>query len=244
MSKSQPKKEFWKLFGMYAAIAQRRCPRSRLHWLWVRARYYRAWKYYMTHSVSPLAARIPWIPFECIDYLKHLVKPGFHVFEYGSGGSTLFFASRVRKLVSVEHDPAWHAEVSRVIRDERLDHCDYRLLPPANRETRGVPDAPTFVTYTGDGFPGVTFTDYARSIEEFPDASLDMVSVDGRARNSCIFHAKPKVKPGGYLVLDNAERDDYAEGKAWMNDWPKVEFYGPAPWGEAFWQTIIWKRPL
>jgi predicted O-methyltransferase YrrM len=197
----------------------------------------------LTRDISPASARIPWIPFECLDYLKTLLRPEFRVFEYGSGGSTFFFAARTRNVVSVEHNPEWYEQVSRIIRRENLTHCDYHFLPPTERNEKPSPGLPAFVNYTADGYPDLTFLDYVRAIDVFPDGHFDLVSVDGRARNSCLFHAKPKVKPGGYLLLDNAEREEYSEGKKWMDDWSKTEFDGPGPWGEAFWQAIIWRRP-
>ena len=43
-----------------------------------------------------------------------------------------------------------------------------------------------------------------------PDASLDLVVVDGRARVECARRAMPKVKPGGLLLLDDTSRERYA----------------------------------
>ena len=44
---------------------------------------------------------------------------------------------------------------------------------------------------------------YARVLEEFPDASLDFVLVDGIFRNYCAVGSVSKVKPGGLIVVDN-----------------------------------------
>lgn len=46
-------------------------------------------------------------------------------------------------------------------------------------------------------------------IKKFPDNYFDIVLVDGRSRPSCLFHSLNKVKKGGLLVLDNAEREYY-----------------------------------
>jgi len=236
------RKNFRRIYVKSSALAQEQHPQPFLHRLCIRTRYYSAWKYYLTHAVSSLEARIPWIPFECQDYLRTLIKPSFHVFEYGSGGSTLFFAAGTQSVVSVEHDPEWYEQVSRIIRNERLTHCDCRFIPPSEPKENPA-GVPAFVNYVGGDYPNRTFLDYVRAIDSFPDASFDLVSVDGRARNSCLFHAKPKVKPGGYLLLDNAEREEYGDGRKWMDDWSRTEFYGPGPWGEAFWKAIVWRKP-
>src|SRR5882757_1229120 len=70
-------------------------------------RYYRNWKKYLAPGKSPATEKIPWICFSAIDRLKEIVRPDMSVFEYGSGGSTLFWASRVKTVVSIEHDKGW-----------------------------------------------------------------------------------------------------------------------------------------
>jgi len=51
--------------------------------------------------------RIPWISYPAIKMLEKILKPEMRVFEWGVGGSTLFFSARVRQLVSIEHDLQW-----------------------------------------------------------------------------------------------------------------------------------------
>ena len=45
---------------------------------------------------------IPWYTYPAIEYIKQLDFSDKTVFEYGSGNSTLFWAQRCKKLVSVE----------------------------------------------------------------------------------------------------------------------------------------------
>jgi len=61
--------------------------------------------------------------------------------------------------------------------------------------------------------------------------------IDGRNRNRCLGNARPHVKVGGLLCLDNSERWEYAAGRALYDDWPGVE------WGDDGWSTAIWTRP-
>ena len=53
------------------------------------------------------------------------------------------------------------------------------------------------------------YTEYVQFIDHFSDEGFDMVLVDGRARQACLIHGWPKVKIGGYLVLDNSNRKAY-----------------------------------
>ena len=59
-----------------------------------------------------LTAGWPWITFPAMRWLTSYLRPSMSVFEWGSGGSTLFFAQRVARVVSVEYDTAWSAAVT------------------------------------------------------------------------------------------------------------------------------------
>jgi hypothetical protein len=66
---------------------------------------------------------IPWMPYCFIDFLSDRIQPHFRLFEYGSGGSTTWFANRVDEVVSVEHDPEWYDRmVSSVPSNVQLIH--------------------------------------------------------------------------------------------------------------------------
>lgn len=55
---------------------------------------------------------IPWMSYPAIAYLEQLDFSDRQVFEYGAGNSTRFWAARARVVISVEHDPAWRAQVA------------------------------------------------------------------------------------------------------------------------------------
>src|SRR6266576_1205646 len=60
---------------------------------------------------SALKDRQPWMPFAARRQLARILSRGTTVFEYGAGGSTLWLADRVARVISVEHDPAWYEEM-------------------------------------------------------------------------------------------------------------------------------------
>jgi protein-L-isoaspartate O-methyltransferase len=70
------------------------------------------------------------MPFQAANWLHHYLNRNMKVFEYGSGGSTIFFAERVAEVFSVEHDSKWHAQVSRALAQRRLTNCTYELHEP------------------------------------------------------------------------------------------------------------------
>lgn len=74
--------------------------------LWVRS---------LLPGYNPLNGEVPWLTFKAKAWLESYLKPNMSVFEYGSGGSTIFLSKKVSKLISIEHDKNWYTEVSRAL---------------------------------------------------------------------------------------------------------------------------------
>lgn len=62
-------------------------------------------------SVDGQGKPIPWYSYPATEFLSHLELSSFHVFEYGSGNSTLWWASRAKQVTSVEDDETWHNRI-------------------------------------------------------------------------------------------------------------------------------------
>jgi len=181
----------------------------------------------------------PWLVFKAIYWLNNYLGPNMHVFEYGSGGSTIFFSGRVKKVVSVEHDCNWYKEVSSVLNKKNILNCEYYLFAPE----RITGEAPEYSdkSYTSTAIKGFSFEKYVKSIEKYPDKSFDLVSIDGRARVPCVSHAIKKVRPGGYLLLDNADRKIYRQALLLLSGHKETRFSGIGPYNLHCWRTSIWK---
>lgn len=135
--------------------------------------------------------------------LERLIGAGprpFDIFEWGSGGSTIWFAQKeVGRVVTVEHKPAWHQQILEAARFRGLTIEAHLRLPapsPGCRHSAGHPASE----------PDMDFSAYA-AIE----GSYDLILVDGRARVMCFRNALGHVREGGYLVLHDSERPSYAE---------------------------------
>lgn len=194
-------------------------------------------------SQNPLKDKVPWITFEAQSWLKEYLSKNMVVFEYGSGGSTLFFSKRVKKLISVEHDNIWYSRVFDILKDENISNCTYLLFKP-QLAFDNQPDFtdPYGFTSNSPEYTNMSFETYVKTLDKFPDNSFDLVFIDGRTRPSCILHALDKVRPGGFLMLDNSEREYYLAGIKLLADWKRTDFFGPGPYGRYFWQTSIWKK--
>ena len=187
---------------------------------------------------------VPWINFAARDALERALGKSDKVFEFGSGGSTVFFARRVGELTSIEYDPGWYETIRLTL--ERLDSRNWTYkLKPATRESQAARDSARQV-YISDvpGFEEMSFAAFASSIDEYPDAYFDWVLIDGRVRVGCFLHAHRKLRIGGHLVLDDAQRDRYRAVHAATQaaNWPVRRYHGPGPKSNSFWETAIWTK--
>jgi predicted O-methyltransferase YrrM len=175
---------------------------------------------------------LPWITYEAQRALERIITPEMRVFEYGSGGSTLYFARRVAELVSVEHDPYWHAKLQALV-GNRAE----LILAPSTDE------APGDYASTRERYLGESFRAYAEAIDRFPDGYFDLLLIDGRARPSCFRHGRPKVRAGGWIMLDNSDRVEYASVVSAARDagWAEGRYAGPSGHTTRFTQTTIWR---
>src|SRR5215510_13313424 len=78
----------------------------------------------LTHNLlngkTPLDLELPWFSYSAIDFLETFLKAEMNVFEYGSGGSTLFFSQRAAKVYSVEDNVKWYDWVSLRLREKKI----------------------------------------------------------------------------------------------------------------------------
>jgi hypothetical protein len=127
----------------------------------------------------------PWLTPGAVEFCEAVLRPDMVGVEFGSGRSTAWFAGRLARLTSVEHNPEWFARVKGGLELAGVHNVDYRFVPP---EPAGAPaDHPR----------------YAAVLGEFPDDSLDLVVIDGHYRDACLALAPPKLKPGGLLLVDD-----------------------------------------
>lgn len=198
---------------------------------WSNLRYLARWKRALRPGANSLDGRTAWISFPAIDALNRLLKPTDRVFEYGGGGSTLFWLDRVAEVVTVEHDAQWYAALEKRMQQEGGARWTGLLVPPTPGTLVPGPDPaePAHFASTDEASQGFHYRDYVQAIDRFPDGHFDVLMIDGRARTSCLARATPKLKRGGLLVLDNAERTHYTERNAAVLQGFEVVLAGMAP---------------
>lgn len=206
-------------------------------------KHYLEWETLRDGKTNTLEFGLPWYTYSAIDWLKGYLKPDMKVFEWGSGGSTIFYAAKVQEVVSVEHDPVWYKDVAKKIRKDKLKNAKALLIEPKKSSIKLASSKPGDYRSANAWMNKLDFKTYCTYIEKFADESFNLVAVDGRARTSCVLEGIPKVKSGGYLLLDNSDRERYESGTALMKGWERTDFTGPLPYIDDFLRTSIFKKP-
>lgn len=159
---------------------------------------------------------IPWFTYPAIAFIEEkLAQRPLKIFEYGSGNSTKWFASRVASIYSVENDSDFYVEMQP------------QLAPIEN------------VTYEL-----VTLEDgYSRKILDFNN-EFDVIIVDGRERVECTKNTLDALAEGGVIIFDNSDRKRYQEAYDFLreNGFKQIDFVGPGPLVYAAWKTSVFYR--
>lgn len=129
----------------------------------------------------------PWLTPKAIKYLDAWIKSDHIAAEFGSGSSTIWLAKRVAVLTSVEHDQNWYMKVSQMLNDCGLENVNYILASEISSDYENVDES-----------------DYLKKAIDLPENKLDLALVDGKHRSQCSNILINKLRPGGLLIIDNA----------------------------------------
>jgi hypothetical protein len=127
---------------------------------------------------------LPWLGYRAIQQLNHLIQPDWKMIEFGSGLSTVWFSQRCRQVVSVENCAEWHDKVSQDLHRRNIKNVEYLFK---------------------------TQDDYS-ALPEYKDEQFEFILVDGSERAKCAATAVKRLKPGGYIYLDNSDKHSTASG--------------------------------
>lgn len=179
----------------------------------------------------------PWLNHGAVNWLRSNLTPEMIGYEWGSGRSTVFFARFMKRLVSLEHKKKWFRRVQGLMAECGVTNVDYYLIPPVEEPSQSSAVRPHIwddLKYTPRK---PEFTAYFDHILRYPDESFDAVLVDGRARVECALNALNKIKPGGFLILDNSEWEKYRPIFQVVTSWGRLVFEN------GVWQTTIFQKP-
>lgn len=166
-------------------------------------------------SIDKNGNPIPWCTYPFIKFIEPRLKKDFTVFEYGSGNSTIWYAKKVKQIISVENDDAWFKVVSKIL--------------PANAK----------LIYIKSDIDG----EYCRSVIK-QNSKFNIIIIDGRDRINSIKFSVNQLTDDGIIVFDNSQIEKYKEGLNLLNsmNFKKIDFIGPLPIVSHNNQTSIFYR--
>jgi hypothetical protein len=210
-------------------------------------KYFFRWKKSLRPGASSVKDEQPWITYDAISFLSDVVNQKAKVFEYGGGGSTLFFTKRAAEVVTVEHNEEWFNLLKELLASRNINNWKGQFQPGEKGAIQDPSDSSDPSHYSSEDIPskGLNYKKYASFIDNYPDAYFDVIIVDGRSRPACLQHGIPKLHSGGYLVLDNSDRAYYlAQMQKQLNDTFRLvlDNTGASPYSPDFTKTSIWKK--
>lgn len=166
---------------------------------------------------------LPWLTYPFIYWLDGALSTSDRVLEIGAGNSTLWLASRVEAVVSVEHDSRWADRVS--------------ALAPQNVEV--IP-----ASCLGDEFEALEDDPYIAAVRGLPQDSFDVVFIDGMARVAAARASVRTLKAGGMIVVDNTDRPLMRGGIEYLEScgFGRIDFVGLPPGATNFSCTSVLAR--
>ena len=136
------------------------------------------------------------------------------IFEFGCGYSTLFYAEKVKTVISVEHNIKWINKIKhkipenvKIIFNDPVDMIQY----------------PQAILKTGKIF--------------------DIIFIDAMDRISCIKNALQCLKINGVIILDDSEREKYREFFSQITnlDFKYLDIFGETSGNKSKCTTIFYK---
>ena len=167
----------------------------------------------------------PWLSPKSVRFLEKTLTHDMSLFEWGSGRSTLWFAKRMKQVVSIEYDGFWSKKVEQMLMDHKIQNVELFYIPLDHPKSDPTPKE----------YPEVP--KYVSKIFDYEKESFDLVVIDGHYRLTCADQCHDYIRPGGYLLIDNSNR--LAPGE-WSvpKDWKLVHESA-----NVVTQTSIWQKP-
>lgn len=110
--------------------------------------------------------------------MDKLLKKSDSIIEFGSGRSSLWFSKRSKVVTSIETDIYWFEKVNQLIINNNINNTTLLLLE--------------------------TEKQIGSFINSLSENSIDVAFIDGHYRDICANSILCKMKPGGLIIIDDA----------------------------------------
>jgi hypothetical protein len=173
--------------------------------------------FYKMQSIDRNGNPIPWCTYSFINFIGERLNLNQNIFEFGSGNSTLWYAKKVKSILAVEHDNEWIKQI--------------RPKLPENAKI-------LFKELDSNG-------EYAKAASNSGE-NYDIIIIDGRDRNNCVYQSIKVLNEAGVIVFDNSQIAEYAESLQFLKNegFKRIDFKGLCPTVAHINTTSIFYRTL
>jgi tRNA A58 N-methylase Trm61 len=154
---------------------------------------------------------LPWITYQAIEFFNQNLKKNHLIFEYGCGSSTIFFAKKVKKVVSIETNEIWFEIINKKIKEQNIDNVEIFLMT--------------------DGISNEKYENFLENYQKENNLDFDFVIIDSIKRFKCAQNVLKFINNKTKIVLDDSERKHYKKIFKLFeeNNMKKIDFFGIAP---------------
>jgi len=140
---------------------------------------------------TPLELGMPWWSFGAVREVEKIILKDMRIFEFGSGGSSIFLAERAGSVISVEDEESWAQAVRTEAQKRRVQNLEIQHHP--------------FDFFACREFEGSAY------LNSLKDGPYDLIVVDGKeegvqVRDQCFWRAEKFIRKGGVIVVDDSYR--------------------------------------
>ncbi|MEM6622694.1 MAG: hypothetical protein AAF674_10740 [Pseudomonadota bacterium] len=147
---------------------------------------------------------LPWYTYPAINLVQAGTYTGRTVLEFGGGQSTLWWAARADRVITIEPSLEWAEMMTPQLPDNAT-----MIHVPVDFRTRDVSAVKAAIVDCG--------------VEEF-----DLIIVDGHLRLEVAYMARPMLSADGAMIFDNADGFDFQKFYASCG-MMRVDLYGWSP---------------
>ena len=177
---------------------------------------------------------IPWYTFEAIEFLKINLTKNHTIFEFGCGASTLFFASKVKKVISLESNRRWFEIITSTLKNSGDFALERNYFSNENCE----------IFLMEDVLDREEYQNFAKNYLQKNHLKFDFLIVDSLKRFECVKNSFETIKNDGHLILDDSERLNYRKIFDFLqkNNFSYQDFEGIAPAQLRIKKTTFFRR--
>lgn len=136
-------------------------------------------RYYFYENFSH--KNYPWLTQKANKWLSKNLNKSMIGLEFGSGKSTLWLANKTKFVHSIETNKDWYVKIKN--QQKLYNNSNIKIY-----------------------FCEQILSDYLNIIDSFEDTYFDYILIDGKFRDYSALKSIEKLKPNGFLIIDNINR--------------------------------------